>query len=81
MRQSRVVVSDAHALVKKPALAVLAKPDGGAWPVEPDTEDSRTARIREAAFRLYEARGCLHGHDVEDWLAAEATMAGNAQQA
>jgi len=30
--------------------------------------------IAAEAFLLFEARGCEHGHDVEDWLAAEALV-------
>ena len=29
-------------------------------------------RIRERAFELYEQRGCQDGHDLDDWLQAEA---------
>jgi len=27
--------------------------------------------VRERAFQLYEKRGSVHGHDLQDWLAAE----------
>ena len=30
--------------------------------------------IAGRAYALFEARGCVHGHDVEDWLAAEAEL-------
>jgi HSP20 family molecular chaperone IbpA len=30
--------------------------------------------VRRRAFRLFESRGCLHGHDVDDWLAAERSL-------
>jgi hypothetical protein len=32
------------------------------------------ARIRQRAHELYEARGTEDGHDVEDWLQAEAEI-------
>jgi hypothetical protein len=32
------------------------------------------ARIREAAYLLYEQRGGVDGHDVDDWLEAEAML-------
>ncbi len=32
--------------------------------------------IRVRAYRLYEQRGCEHGHDLEDWLQAEAEVFG-----
>jgi hypothetical protein len=30
--------------------------------------------ISDRAYRLFQARGCEHGHDVEDWLVAEAEL-------
>ena len=43
------------------------------------TEPVESNRIPEQeiaveAFLLFEARGFEHGHDVEDWLAAEALL-------
>jgi hypothetical protein len=38
------------------------------------------AAIRELAFHLYEERGFRNGHDVEDWLEAEAILLSQAQQ-
>ena len=32
--------------------------------------------IRVRAYHLYEKRNCEHGHDVEDWLQAEAEIFG-----
>jgi Protein of unknown function (DUF2934) len=38
----------------------------------PIAYDEKTrARIAERAYLLYEERGCVHGHDEEDWLVAE----------
>lgn len=28
-------------------------------------------KVQETAYHLYVARGCAHGYDVEDWIAAE----------
>lgn len=33
------------------------------------------------AYDFYLARGCEHGHDVEDWLQAERELNGGAQPA
>lgn len=33
---------------------------------------SREEQIRTRAYQLYEQRGKLEGHDMEDWLQAEA---------
>ena len=32
--------------------------------------------IRVRAYHFYEKRGCEHGHDLEDWLQAEAEIVG-----
>jgi hypothetical protein len=32
--------------------------------------------IRVRAYRFFEERGCEHGHDLEDWLRAEAEVFG-----
>jgi hypothetical protein len=77
MRQSKAAaVSDSHAMIAKPALAVVHRPDGGVRAAAPDMDGSRAARIRELAYGLYETRGRTDGHDVDDWLAAEAALAG-----
>lgn len=39
------------------------------------TEES----IRLRAYAFYMERGCLDGHDVEDWLLAEAEVLGKKQ--
>jgi Protein of unknown function (DUF2934) len=33
-----------------------------------------TGGIARRAYDLYLARGCEHGHDVEDWLQAERNL-------
>jgi hypothetical protein len=38
------------------------------------TSDAIAAR----AYQLFQARGYDHGHDLEDWLAAEAELRGHA---
>lgn len=32
--------------------------------------------IRRRAYHFFEERGCEHGHDLEDWLRAEAEVMG-----
>ena len=34
-------------------------------------------KVQETAYQLYVARGCAHGYDVEDWLAAEQIVRGS----
>lgn len=36
--------------------------------------EQREKRIQEAAYYLYEQRGRSPGHDLDDWLAAEAAI-------
>ncbi|HEY1552624.1 MAG TPA: DUF2934 domain-containing protein [Kofleriaceae bacterium] len=39
-----------------------------------DADGDRNARVAARAYELFAARGFEHGHDVEDWLAAEAEV-------
>lgn len=49
---------------------------------EADTQmNSREDQIRGRAYELYEARGRTDGHDLEDWLEAEAETSGRIQTA
>ena len=41
-------------------------------------EDNLEEQIRTRAYELYEARGREEGHDLEDWLEAEAEITGTA---
>jgi DUF2934 family protein len=34
-------------------------------------------QIRLRAFQIYEARGCVDGHDVQDWAQAERELRRN----
>jgi len=51
----------------KTARISTTKPDEGSLEL---TEEL----IRVRAYRLYEGRGREHGHDLEDWLRAEAEI-------
>jgi hypothetical protein len=44
----------------------------------PAVEDNFEEQIRTRAYELYEARGREEGHDLEDWLEAEAEITGTA---
>jgi hypothetical protein len=44
-------------------------------------EMDREEQIRLLAYELYEARGRGDGHDVEDWLEAEAGINGATERA
>ncbi|QHE77356.1 DUF2934 domain-containing protein [Hydrogenophaga sp. PBL-H3] len=81
MKQTTGSAVRTRAVAKRPPMAVMAKGDGHARADGPGFEPSREGRIHEAAYALYEARGCVHGHDVDDWLAAEAAVAREASGA
>ena len=66
--------------VEKPA-AKTVKETGNGKAVETVTSVTTIAcqeitcqDIAERAYLLWKERGCTHGHDVEDWLAAEAEL-------
>jgi hypothetical protein len=40
------------------------------------TEDYHQ-KVQETAYHLFLARGCAHGYDVEDWMAAEQIVKGS----
>ena len=42
-------------------------------------EESSGEEIRRRAYELYEARGRGDGHDLEDWLEAEAEIIGRTE--
>ena len=39
-----------------------------------DMSEDRAERIRQRAYELYEARGQEAGHEIDDWLQAEAEI-------
>ena len=41
-----------------------------------DAEIAFHARVRERAYQIFEERGKEHGHDLDDWLKAEAELSG-----
>lgn len=45
------------------------------------TEATSEQQIRCRAYELYEDRGYEDGHDVEDWLRAEAELTSRTQSA
>ncbi|MGD1079687.1 MAG: DUF2934 domain-containing protein [Candidatus Sulfotelmatobacter sp.] len=46
-----------------------------------ETDPNREQEIRRRAYALYEERGHEDGHDVDDWLRAEADVNAAAQKA
>jgi hypothetical protein len=62
--------STAHSKTKSapPATATTTSPDAEA---APGTE-AKDEFVRQAAYCYYEARGRIGGHELDDWLKAEA---------
>jgi hypothetical protein len=52
------------------------RPSGQEQAVEPEVK----ARIQQRAYRLFEAGGFEHGHDLEHWLEAERQITGSSER-
>ncbi len=53
---------------------LATEPGGAAAATAVAFTDDVQQQIRERAYQLFEARGRQPGHDVEDWLHAEAEI-------
>ena len=42
--------------------------------ISDDLSEEQMEKIRQRAYELYEARGREEGHDIDDWLQAEAEV-------
>ena len=51
----------------------VARTKLAATPEAPNVEEE----IRRRAYELFEARGGVEGHDLDDWLRAEEEIRGN----
>jgi Protein of unknown function (DUF2934) len=82
MKQTSGSAVRTRAAIKQPPMAVKAKAknDRHGRADGAGAESSRETRVHVAAYALYEARGCVDGHDLEDWLAAEAAVAREAEE-
>ena len=40
----------------------------------PDSQLDLTEQVRARAYQLYEERGKIDGHDMDDWLQAESEI-------
>ena len=69
---SQVAKPPVHAAPK-----VRARPARASKALAPrmdESADSRDSAIRETAYAFYEARGRVDGHELDDWLEAEAEV-------
>lgn len=56
-----------------PAVAAAKKPKT-VKPASADPPAGHEEAVRRIAYVLYEERGCIDGHEVEDWLRAEVLV-------
>lgn len=56
--------------IAPPPAALESADAASAAQIDPDPEQE----VRQIAYALYEARGCVDGHDLEDWLTAETQV-------
>jgi hypothetical protein len=62
---------------KKPQSANAASPLSlGALSSNGAMSEEEFVRIAARAYQLWEERGFVHGHDLEDWLQAEGEIRG-----
>ena len=66
-------IQAAEASAKK--AAAPTRPSSAAKPAPAVQGEDRDAAIRRMAYALYVERGCVDGHEVEDWLRAEVLVA------
>jgi hypothetical protein len=53
------------------------KPSSSKYEAQPSIEE----QIRQRAYKLYEQRGWVDGHDLADWLQAEEEILGKGRKA
>lgn len=58
---------------KSKAMDTAATSESSPMASTPSAADLEQA-VREAAYALFVARGCEPGHDLDDWLTAEARV-------
>ena len=56
----------------KKSKTLTSKPSGASQPIE--LPEGMWERVARKAFELWQARGYRDGHDLEDWLDAEAMV-------
>src|SRR6185295_12790027 len=71
LTQESVMASATQLTVKKPPTTRMPL---AASPQSIELPEGMRARITNKAFALWEERGCRDGHDLEDWLDAEAIV-------
>lgn len=62
----------AHSKRQKTTNTAVLDADMAINPAQNSLIDERENAIRQTAYALYMARGCVEGQAMEDWLTAEA---------
>ena len=64
--------------IKRPAIKELEPKNRfkESLPKDICSKDEFYQMVAEKAYELFVARGCEHGHDVEDWAKAEKIVKG-----
>lgn len=70
---------------RRPRAAAQTAPQATTQPVQRGSGGmdpaTREMMIRTAAYSLFERRGCVYGHALQDWLEAEAWVDAHAADA
>lgn len=80
MKNQEAAGQSSHALaIRRQNLPSEIKPrrktsPAGVQAVSTVSGEGREELIRQRAYSLYQARNCESGHDLEDWLRAEAQI-------
>lgn len=64
-----------QAVKSKPSPVIATNGEGARSDVDRTIIKAHDELVRRAAYSLYEARGRVDGHEVEDWLNAEREVA------
>jgi hypothetical protein len=74
MKQQSGNPATPRAAARKPAPSAAAQAKPATAPDDQGDGTTRKEAIRLAAYGFYEARGRVDGHELEDWLRAEAEV-------
>lgn len=64
-----------HTTKKSPIKSeMLREQNGGNQTVVVESVNVSEYEVRQRAYEIYQARGCQHGFDWDDWIKAEAEI-------
>jgi hypothetical protein len=82
-RQEHTMRTQTHRKPARAAVPAALLPDGGDMAAVPTSlladGQMRDELIRQRAYERYERNGCVEGHALDDWLAAEDSLGPVAQ--